>query len=201
MEAGDDNQESTKSRILSESLRIFADRGYEATTMKDIGAAVGIKAASLYAHYSGKEELFRAVFESALRTWEKLVSGFFARAEGIGDLQEGLGLILGDFACEMMGSVAYRFWARVYVFPPPILGDEDHRRIVAMDRSFAERLAGYCGPRLSAGMEGEDLELLCSSLAFFTMGILMYAEFLDEAAVRKEIGRGVAFHIKSFRNR
>ena len=165
--------------------------------MNDIASAVGIKAASLYAHYAGKEEIFASVFESALTTWSGLVEGIFAKAEGAGGLEAGLNRVLGDFACSMMGSVAYRFWARVYVFPPKILSAEDRQRMIAMDRSFGERLGLFCGSRLAGKASTETLELFSASLTFFAMGILMYAELMDEAAVRGEIRRGIAFHIRA----
>jgi hypothetical protein len=97
----------------------------------------------------------------------------------------------------MMGSVAYRFWARIYVFPPPPLSPEDRNRMMAMDRSFAERLGLFCATRLPQGTCIEDIGLLSSSLTYFVMGILMYVELLDEEALRKEIGRGVAFHLRA----
>lgn len=187
--------EPTKDRILKETTRLFADQGYEATTMKDIADAVGIKAASLYAHYKGKEELFRAVLDAALEVWEGLVGGIFERAEYCEGLETGLNSILGDFACTMMGSVAYRFWARIYVFPPRILSPGDRARIAAMDRSFGGRLGTFCGARIP-DCPAAELELLSSSLMYFAMGILMYAEFFDEQTLRREIGRGIAFHLK-----
>jgi AcrR family transcriptional regulator len=191
--------EGTRARIIRKGLKLFAEKGYEAATMNDIASAVGIKAASLYAHYRGKEELFKAVFESALETWADLVDGIFARASSVMDLQTRLESILGDFAVAMMDSVAYRFWARVYVFPPPLLDAEDRARLVAMDRSFAARLSAFCDSLLPSSIPREDIELLGSSLAFFVMGILMYVELLDEKALRGEIRRGVAFHLKALR--
>jgi AcrR family transcriptional regulator len=192
-------QEPTKDKILQETLRLFADRGYDSTTMNDIAGAVGIKAASLYAHYKGKEELFGAVFESALATWEGLVEGIFSGAEGVRDLEDGLNKILGDFVCAMMGSIAYRFWARVYVFPPRVLKAEDRQRIAAMDGAFAERLCAFCSESLADDVSPEDLELLGTSLSYFSMGLLMSAEIMDENAVRKAIRRGIAFHLKAIR--
>lgn len=194
--------ESTKDKILRETTRLFADQGYEATTMKNIADAVGIKAASLYAHYRGKEELFRAVLETALGSWESLIEGIFERAERSKSLEEGLNAILGDFACSMAGSVAYRFWARIYVFPPKILSAGDRARIASMDRSFGMRVGAYCGSRLASSVPtssvpAADLELLSTSLMYFVMGILMYAEFLDEEKVREDISRGIAFHLKA----
>ena len=53
----------TKHKILLEALRLFSQRGYDAVSVEQIAAAVGIKAPSLYKHYKSKQEIFDAIFE------------------------------------------------------------------------------------------------------------------------------------------
>lgn len=53
---------STKDRALEAALDLFSRKGYQATSMGDIAAALGIKAPSLYKHFQGKEELYAALF-------------------------------------------------------------------------------------------------------------------------------------------
>jgi AcrR family transcriptional regulator len=48
---------SRRQQILSEATRLFAQRGYRAVSMEDIGAAVGLAAPSVYRHYSSKDEI------------------------------------------------------------------------------------------------------------------------------------------------
>ena len=57
-------QENTKQKILDTALRLFSDRGYDSVTVDDIAKEVGIKAPSLYNHYSGKRAIFDAIVES-----------------------------------------------------------------------------------------------------------------------------------------
>lgn len=52
-----------RDRILDDSLVLFSEKGYAATTMRDIAEAAGMKAASLYNHFKGKQELFDALIE------------------------------------------------------------------------------------------------------------------------------------------
>jgi TetR/AcrR family transcriptional regulator, cholesterol catabolism regulator len=52
-----------RSRILDEAERLFRTRGYNSVTMRDIAREVGIRQASLYYHFSSKEQLFVAVTE------------------------------------------------------------------------------------------------------------------------------------------
>lgn len=54
-------KESTKERILTEAVKLFAKNGYEAVTVEQIALAVGIKAPSLYKHYKSKKDIFRSI--------------------------------------------------------------------------------------------------------------------------------------------
>ena len=55
----------TAERLLREALRLFAERGYERTSIADIQGAVGLRPSSgaLYKHYPSKEALLRAGVE------------------------------------------------------------------------------------------------------------------------------------------
>lgn len=60
----------TKQKILLEALRLFSQRGYDAVSVEQIAAAVGIKAPSLYKHYKSKRDIFDAIFEETARRYE-----------------------------------------------------------------------------------------------------------------------------------
>lgn len=56
-----------RERVLEVAERLFGERGYNAVTLRDIAAEVGIKHASLYHHVpAGKEALFVEVTERNL---------------------------------------------------------------------------------------------------------------------------------------
>lgn len=55
-------------QILDSSLAVFCRYGFSKTTMKDLADAAGISRASLYLHFSNKEDLFRAGSERAHAT-------------------------------------------------------------------------------------------------------------------------------------
>lgn len=54
---------NARNRILDAAFALFSEKGFTATSMRDIADAVGIKAASLYNHFAGKRELFDALVE------------------------------------------------------------------------------------------------------------------------------------------
>ncbi len=53
-------------RILDNAARLILDKGFAATSMRDIASAVGIKAGSLYHHFASKEEIFTAILERGI---------------------------------------------------------------------------------------------------------------------------------------
>ncbi len=63
---------STKEKILEASLTLFAENGYDGTSVEQIANIVGIKAPSLYKHYKGKEDILNALIDSAEARYEEM---------------------------------------------------------------------------------------------------------------------------------
>jgi len=64
-----DNRE----RILAAATRLFAERGYDATSVSAVADEVGIRAPSLHYHFASKEQLRDAVLEGLLSGWKEIV--------------------------------------------------------------------------------------------------------------------------------
>lgn len=58
---------SARGRLLQEAARLFRDKGYERTTVRDLAAAVGIQSGSLFHHFKTKEEILKAVMVETIR--------------------------------------------------------------------------------------------------------------------------------------
>lgn len=52
---------STRQRILDAALRVFAEYGFAATTMRMLSRETGIRESSFYNHFTSKRELYLAV--------------------------------------------------------------------------------------------------------------------------------------------
>ena len=53
-----------RERLLSVARQIFAERGYQATTMDDVAAAAGFTKPILYQHFSSKESLYNEIVQT-----------------------------------------------------------------------------------------------------------------------------------------
>ena len=56
----------SRAAILDAGERLFADRGFAATTIKQIGAEAGVNSALLYYYFADKERLYGAVLQRLL---------------------------------------------------------------------------------------------------------------------------------------
>ena len=66
-------ENSRRMELVRAAARLFRDRGYERTTVRDIGNAVGLQSGSLFYHFRTKEEILVAVRELGIRnTTEQL---------------------------------------------------------------------------------------------------------------------------------
>ncbi len=72
---------SRREQIYRVAGRLFSERGYHATSMRDLAAELGIQGGSLYAHISGKEELLSEIVQRAARQFDEAL--FSLRTEDL----------------------------------------------------------------------------------------------------------------------
>lgn len=78
-------QRSTRERIVAEALRLFAERGYSATSVAEIEAASGLSpgAGGLYRHFRSKEEVLAAAIREHIARTAKQITATFQQAEAM----------------------------------------------------------------------------------------------------------------------
>jgi AcrR family transcriptional regulator len=81
------NISSSGVQLRQAALTLFAERGYHGTSMKDLAAAVGVQAPSLYNHVGSKQELLRDVM---LDTSRRVLEEFEEAVAGVADVRERL---------------------------------------------------------------------------------------------------------------
>jgi len=168
----------TRDRILDTAEALFAERGFAGTAVRDIAAAVGLTAASLYNHFAGKEALYAAVLERGLRPVIDVLEDLAGREHERDALDVTLGRTMAHLARRpnvarllyheaLTGAAHLLPLTRTWIQPilARALGEmkrevgspwveEEHRRVVAM---WVQLCAGYFAVApLVAELLGED---------------------------------------------
>ena len=86
----------SRTAILDAAERLFAERGYAATTIKQIGSDAGVNSALLYYYFADKERLYRAVLERLLGTLMARGGEVFSSARSPEDAIRGLVSVQGE---------------------------------------------------------------------------------------------------------
>lgn len=73
--------------LLAQAARVFAERGYHSTSMRDLAAASGMSLAGMYYYVRGKEDLLLLIQE---RCFAGVLEGARGSIEGEGDPMERL---------------------------------------------------------------------------------------------------------------
>jgi AcrR family transcriptional regulator len=76
-----ERSEATVSELLSAARDQFARDGYAATSLDAIAASAGVTKGALYHHFSGKRELFRAVFSEENQRLNDVVAEAYGKPD------------------------------------------------------------------------------------------------------------------------
>lgn len=66
MKGSQKKSDATRQRVLEVTSDLFRRNGYQATSMRDIATAVGMKSGSLYYYYASKEALLAAILNDKI---------------------------------------------------------------------------------------------------------------------------------------
>ena len=120
IQAGDttpSKSDLTKARILETALRLFREKGFDATTMRDIASACDMAVGSAYHHFESKEAIVGAYYDFVQREHLRRVSEFNTKKHSLKQRLEQaftskLEIVGGD---QKLLSVIMRF-----------IGESDH---------------------------------------------------------------------------
>ncbi len=75
---------TARARIRDEALRLFAERGPDAVTLRDIATAAGVSPALLIRHYGSKDGLVEIVDNHVVATFEVLLTRMTEQTAAVG---------------------------------------------------------------------------------------------------------------------
>ncbi len=68
-----EDRHGTRGRIQVVALELFAERGYDTTSLREIAERLGVTKAALYYHFKSKEDIVRSLFEDYAREVDELI--------------------------------------------------------------------------------------------------------------------------------
>ncbi|WP_172827215.1 TetR/AcrR family transcriptional regulator [Mycobacterium asiaticum] len=134
--------------LLHESMRLFHERGYRATSMEDIAAAVGIPVAGIYQFFPSKADILAVAYRRAADQQSGDLSTVLALNSGPDSALTGL------IDAYVARSLANPELAHVYFTERHNLPDADAVMLYNIQRSTVEswaRLAVAARPELTLG--------------------------------------------------
>ena len=142
---------STKEKILDAALTLFAENGYNGTSVEQIAKAVGIKAPSLYKHFKGKEDILNVLIDSAEARYEEM----FGSERNIGKIPESR----EEFIEMTMGRIVFTMRDPVIRKTRMFLVQEQFRNQRTSEVTTRHQLDGIQGmfARILKGMMDKDL--------------------------------------------
>jgi len=152
-------KQSRKELIIQEASCIFKQKGYSATSMRELAEKVGIEAASLYNHIRSKDEILEEICFSVAHEYLSFITeieerncSYVEKLEGLIDLHVTL---IINRPNEV--SVANNDWKN--------LSDPKKKLYKEVRKGYENRIANI----LTKGMEKGEFKKIHVSVALFTL--------------------------------
>ena len=186
--------EATRTALISAARELFAERGYGGVATEEIVQRARVTRGALYHHFSGKEDLFRAVYEEVERElMERLATQAVSASDPLEALKAGARTFLE--ACERDPAVQ-----RISLLDAPsVLGWEQWREI-GLRYGF-----GLVQGTLEAAMDAGLIERQpVTPLSHLVLGAIDEAAMVvaragDGGKTRREVGAAVERYLDGLR--
>ena len=177
----------TKQEILEHALALFMKKGYEGASMSDLAAATGIKKASLYAHYSGKEEIFSAVFTGVVEEYRETIQSLTLKREDESALTR-LERMFRAFLRYCHNNPRMYFWDRYFYFSPEFIQARMERETKETQDEFQRAIQSA----ISDGIARREIcpqpvESAALSYYYLMIGLSMSVKLYDREEFEREI--------------
>ena len=120
----------TKAKIRKAALRLFAERGYNAVSMRDLADAVGMRQGGLYNHFDGKQALLSGLMETHMAA---LLEALDSAMAGIGGTRTRLEAFVRHHVAHHLNYPDDVFLAYMEIRS---LDPENRARIVALRNRY-----------------------------------------------------------------
>jgi len=123
---------NTRADVVEAAGRLFAERGYHGTSMRDLGKELGLLGSSLYAHVNSKQDLLVAVVEEGAALFEASAERALAKK---GDAADRMAALISGHVDVVLENLDV---ARTFLNEARML-DKDYRSRIVEARDHYEK--------------------------------------------------------------
>jgi AcrR family transcriptional regulator len=155
---------NTRADVVAAAGRLFAQRGYHGTSMRDLGRELGLLGSSLYAHVDSKQDLLVEVVEDGARLFQE--SARSALAVPGSALDRLRALVTGHVDVVL----SHRDVVRTYLNEARMLDDDHRARVIAARDSYEQSFREVIAHGIGDGSFRADVDPKMSSI--FILSVL-----------------------------
>ncbi|EAF3155393.1 TetR/AcrR family transcriptional regulator [Listeria monocytogenes] len=150
-----------KEEIKQAALTLFANNGFEGTSLADIAGVVGLKKQSIYSHFKDKDDLFLSIMKDAKSTEidyyrAKLRDSDLSRSDLV------LSSLLFGVKELYDTDEAYQFWLRYGFYPPKHLYEvvqaDITENVLRMEHEFTDLFSNWMEQKLIPMQDVETMK-------------------------------------------
>jgi len=182
-----DKHDLTKERLLNEAEALFAQKGYNAVSIREITTAAGCNVAAINYHFSSKQNLYLEVFRARWVPRARRVQEYFRRSLAAHGATSPTAVTQALAEAFLVGPLSDEERQRHYQLMTRELGQPTEAFELVADevmRPFFKELADMLRPAMPEGEGKEDLMLNILSI----FAAVLYFNFA-RAAVTRITGR------------
>lgn len=186
--------ELKRERILEAAAKLFAERGYNGTSMTAIANSLGATKPFVYYHFRDKHEILRETCRRGVVRAHAALDEVLSSGGGCSDRL--------DRACRALAEVTltHRAYVTVYSREMDRLSDEARGELAALRRRFDRRLGELIAEGCQKG-EFQVAEPRITATCISTMIIYSYGWFRDEGPLSADaVGGHLALLAKRMLN-
>ena len=181
----DEPVQDSSGRLIEAAIDAFAERGYHATTTRDIATRVGLSPAALYVHFPSKQALLTQIsvlgHEAAVELVERSM-------DGVPDPVARLRAVIGAFAAW---HAEHHLVAQVVQHELSALADDDRRAVIALRQRIERQVQRQLEAGVAAGlMEVADPRAVARALLSLSVDV---ARWFDPKGTETPAGIGALY--------
>lgn len=196
---------STKEKILQASLELFAKKGYDGVSVREIARAVGVRESALYKHFANKEDILQKVIEDVKERITKAYVSNKIPEVVEQDIAKGYRNLMEEELCDMSWNLF-----QLYTKEPMV---SDFRRLLMREQFNNNEIAKLYNQFFLDGVikkqgltfaalvkdhffKEEDPEII--ALHFYGPILLLFQRYDCEPAKEDDIKEMLFQHVKTF---